>query len=57
MQKPPDGKIVAQVLYASRLHRDMAKQDYLAEFYARFDAAEIEKCDQGHKDYSENSCE
>jgi len=35
----------------------MAKQDYLAEFYARFDAAEIEKCDQGHKDYSENSCE
>jgi hypothetical protein len=29
MQKPSDGKIVAQIHYASRLPRIAAKQDYL----------------------------
>jgi hypothetical protein len=31
MQKPPNGKIVAQVHYASRLPGFMARQDYLGQ--------------------------
>jgi hypothetical protein len=36
MQKPPDGKIVAQVGYASRPPRVGAKQDYLPAILPRF---------------------
>jgi hypothetical protein len=32
MQETSDGKIVAQVRYASRLPRVMAKQEYLSGF-------------------------
>jgi len=35
-RKPPNGKIVAQVLYASRLPGDMAGQDYLGGILLRF---------------------
>ncbi|MFZ0419084.1 MAG: hypothetical protein WAM04_13380 [Candidatus Sulfotelmatobacter sp.] len=35
-EKPPNGKIVAQLRYASRLPGDMARQDYLAAFYYGF---------------------
>jgi hypothetical protein len=34
-KKPPDGKIVAQVLYASRLPRVMGRQDYLGGILLR----------------------
>jgi len=33
MQKPPNGKIVAQVHYASRLPGFMARQDYLGQHF------------------------
>jgi hypothetical protein len=36
MQKPPNGKIVAQVHYASRLPGDVAGQDYLRGILLRF---------------------
>jgi hypothetical protein len=37
VSRTSDGRIVAQVLYASRLPRIMAKQDYYcAEFYSEF---------------------
>jgi hypothetical protein len=33
MQKPPNGKIVAHVHYASRLRGFMATQDYLVQHF------------------------
>jgi hypothetical protein len=39
MQKPPDGKIVAQKLDASRLPRVAAKQDYLDAILPRICAS------------------
>jgi hypothetical protein len=33
MQKPPNGKIVAQVHYASRLPGFVARQDYLGRHF------------------------
>ena len=35
MQKTSDGKIVAQIPYASRLPRFVAKQDYLSAILLR----------------------
>jgi hypothetical protein len=35
-RKPPNGKIVAQVLYASRLPGVLARQDYLRGILLRF---------------------
>jgi hypothetical protein len=41
MQKPPDGKIVAQVHYASRLPRVAARQDYLRGILRRKRAEDV----------------
>jgi hypothetical protein len=41
MQKPPDGKIVAQVHYASRLPRFKARQDYLSAILLPIEAQEM----------------
>jgi hypothetical protein len=38
MQKTSDGKIVAQIRYASRLPRIAAKQDYLGVILPRIEA-------------------
>jgi len=43
MQKPSDGKIVAQLRYASRLPRIVAKQDYLSEILPRIDRPDVKK--------------
>lgn len=43
------GKIVAQALYASRLPRILAGQDYLTAILLRIYAARAEKCDQNHR--------
>jgi hypothetical protein len=48
MQKTSDGKIVAQLRYASRLLRIAAEQDYLAVILPRIDALGREKCDPNH---------
>jgi hypothetical protein len=42
-EKPPNGKIVAQVHYASRLPGVMAGQDYLSRILLRFLCAETKK--------------
>jgi hypothetical protein len=47
--KTSDGKIVAQVRYASRLLRFVAKQDYLARILLPIQAGGGEKCDQNHR--------
>ena len=46
--KPSSGKIVAQVRYASRLPRVMARQDYLTGILLRIGAPGREKCDPNH---------
>ena len=46
--EPPDGKIVAQVHFASRLPRVMAKQDYLARIVTPNSQSQQQKCDQNH---------
>jgi len=43
--KASDGRIVAQVHYASRLPRFMARQDYLSGILPRIYAGQREKCD------------
>jgi hypothetical protein len=42
-KKTSDGRIVAQVHYASRLRRDVAGQDYCARFYPELQGLEPEK--------------
>jgi hypothetical protein len=46
--KPPNGKIVAQIRYASRLPRIVARQDYLGAILPRIEAGGRQKCDQDH---------
>jgi hypothetical protein len=48
MQKTSDGKIVAQVHYASRLPRVAAQKDYLGRILLRFWSYAAEKCDFNH---------
>jgi hypothetical protein len=48
MPKTSDGKIVAQVHYASRLPRIQARQDYLRVILPRIQAPGREKCDCNH---------
>jgi hypothetical protein len=43
MQETSDGKIVAQIHYASRLRRIAAKQDYLSEILPRIDRPDVKK--------------
>jgi hypothetical protein len=43
MQNTSDGKIVAQIHYASRLPRIVAKQDYLSEILPRIDPPDVKK--------------
>ena len=54
--KTSSGKIVAQVRYASRLPRVMARQDYLSGILPRIYAGRREKCDLNHGIYMNNSC-
>jgi hypothetical protein len=44
MQNASDGRIVAQVHYASRLPRFMARQDYLSGILRRIGVIGLEKC-------------
>ncbi len=46
--KTSSGKIVAQVRYASRLPRVMARQDYLGRILPRIHAVGRENCDWNH---------
>jgi len=48
MQETSDGKIVAQVHYASRLLRVAAQKDYLGRILLRFWSHAAEKCDFNH---------
>jgi hypothetical protein len=54
MQKNLRGKIVAQEHYASRLPRDVARQDYLGVILLRNYAGGREKCDWNHRYLHEN---
>src|SRR5271169_1736481 len=56
MQETSSGKIVAQVHYASRLLRVMAKQDHLSGILLRICAGGREKCDQNHSIYMQIDC-
>ncbi len=49
--KTSSGKIVAQVRYASRLPRIMARQDYLGRILPRIHAVGRENCDWNHSIY------
>ena len=46
--KTSDGKIVAQVRYASRPPRIVAKQEYLSAILPRIRALAAQKCDRDH---------
>ena len=48
MQETSDGKIVAQVHYASRPLRVAAQKDYLGRILLRFWSYAAEKCDFNH---------
>src|SRR5271157_270972 len=49
MPKPPNGRIVAQLRYASRLSGNMAGQDYLGGILLRFCDQQTYKCDVRHQ--------
>jgi hypothetical protein len=54
--KTSSGKIVAQVRYASRLPRVVARQDYLSGILPRIYQGRREKCDLNHSIYMQNIC-
>ena len=54
--KTSDGKIVAQIRYASRLPRVAAKQDYLDVILPRIEVGKSKKCDLHHSTIMQNDC-